>query len=125
GFDELRVYYMHATPDTAQALLRLDLIDVIKPHPYYIGPGERALTRAAGATNRKVVFFVPTRFSAIPTIIREQPQPDAFLLQTAPMDRAGWFSFGLTGAYSLAGIERSRRLIIEVNPNLPRSHGTG
>jgi itaconate CoA-transferase len=125
AFDELRLYYMHATSATAKALLRLDLMDVVKPHPYYIGPGERALTREAGATGRKVVFFVPAGFSAIPAIIREQPRPDAFLLQTAPMDRAGWFSFGLTGAYSLAGIERAKRLIIEVNPNLPRSHGTG
>src|SRR5262245_30850346 len=55
----------------------------------------------------------------------DEINPDVFLLQVAAMDRAGWFSFGLTGAYSLAGIERAKRLIVEVNENLPRSHGTG
>jgi itaconate CoA-transferase len=123
AFDEVRVYYMHATPATTDALLRLELMDVIKPHPFYVGPGERALTAAAGG--RKVVFFVPASFSAIPRIIREGPQPDVFLLQVAPMDRAGWFSFGLTGAYSLAGLERARRIVVEVNPSLPRSFGSG
>jgi itaconate CoA-transferase len=124
-FDEMRVYYMHPTPETNKTLLRMDLMDVIKPYPFYMGPGERALTREAAATGRKVVHFVPASFSVVPRIIREQLTPDAFLLQVSPMDRSGWFSFGLTGAYSLAGIERSRQLIVEVNPNLPRSHGTG
>jgi itaconate CoA-transferase len=125
SFDEVRVYYMHPTPETNKALLRLDLMDVIKPYPFYMGPGERALTREATAVGRKVVYFVPASFSVVPRIIREQLEPDAFLLQVSPMDRSGWFSFGLTGAYSLAGIESSKRLIVEVNPNLPRSHGTG
>jgi itaconate CoA-transferase len=124
-FDELRVHYMHSTPATAAALLRLELMDVIKPHPFYMGEGERALVRQASERGRKAVFFVPASFSVIPHIIRERLLPDAFLLQVAPMDRAGWFSFGLTGAYSLAGIDCSKRVVVEVNPNLPRSHGTG
>jgi itaconate CoA-transferase len=124
NLDEVRVYYMHPTPETAKALLRMDLMDVIKPHPFYMGPGERALTREATAAGRKVVNFVPASFSVVPRIIREQLTPDAFLLHVSPMDRAGWFSCGLTGAYSLAGIERAKQLIVEVNPKLPRSHGT-
>ena len=124
-FDELRVHYMHATPATAASLLRLDRMDVIKPHPFYMGEGERVLERQGIEAGRKAVFFVPASFSAVPRIIRERPPCDAFLLQVAPMDRAGWFSFGLTGAYSLAGIETARRIIVEVNANLPRSHGTG
>ena len=124
-FDEVSIHYMHPTPHTADTLLRMDLMDVIKLHPFYMGPGERALTREASAKGRKVVYFTPASFSDVPRIIREQITPDAFLLQVAPMDRAGWFSFGLTGAYSLAGIEKAKQLIVAVNPNLPRSHGTG
>jgi itaconate CoA-transferase len=125
NFDEVRIYYMHPTPHTATTLLRLELMDVIKPHPFYMGPGERALTKQAMEVGRKVIYFTPASFSVVPRIVREQLNPDAFLLQVAPMDRAGWFSFGLTGAYSLAGLERTKRLIVEVNANLPRSHGTG
>jgi len=125
NFDEVRIYYMHPTPHTTTALLRLELMDVIKPYPFYMGPGERALTKQAMEAGRKVVYFTPASFSVVPRIIREQINPDVFLLQVAPMDRAGWFSFGLTGAYSLAGLEQTKRLIVEVNANLPRSHGTG
>jgi itaconate CoA-transferase len=123
-FDEVRIYYMHATPHTAETLLQMDLMDVIKPHPFYLGPSERALTKQATEAGRKVVYFTPASFSDVARIVREQLSPDAFLLQVAPMDRAGWFSFGLTGAYSLAGVERANRLVVSVNPNLPRSHGT-
>ncbi|AJC22570.1 acetyl-CoA hydrolase/transferase family protein [Pandoraea pulmonicola] len=124
-FDELRVYYMHATTATAEAMLRPELMDVVKPYPFYVGENERALIKAGGEHAKKAIFFVPASFSMIPRIIRERLTPDVFLLQVAPMDRAGWFSFGLTGAYSLAGIERSKRIVVEVNANLPRSLGTG
>jgi len=123
--DEILVYYMHATPATIEALIRADLMDVIKLHPFFLGAGERALIRELGGRGGKMVHFVPNSFGEIPRIVRERPPFDVFLLQVAPMDRAGWFSFGPSGAYSLAGVERAKRLIVEVNPNMPRSHGTG
>lgn len=121
--EEARVYYMHSTPATEECLVRKDLMDAVKLYPFFLSAGERALVREN--PDRKMVFFVPNSFSDIPRIIRERPPFDAFLLQVAPMDRAGWFSFGATGAYSLAGVERARRLVVEVNPRMPRSHGTG
>ncbi|MCP3464638.1 MULTISPECIES: acetyl-CoA hydrolase/transferase family protein [unclassified Bradyrhizobium] len=123
--NEALVYYMHATPATIEALMRLDLMDVIKLYPFFLGAGERGLARQLNERSRKIVHFVPNSFSEIPGIVRERPPFDVFLLQVAPMDRAGWFSFGPSGAYSLAGIERSKRIIVEVNRNMPRSHGTG
>jgi len=123
--DEALVYYMHATQATVQSLMRPDLMDVIKLYPFFLGAGERGLVRQLNESSRKVVHFVPNSFSDIPRIVRERPPFDVFLLQVAPMDRAGWFSFGPSGAYSLAGIERAKRIIVEVNQNLPRCHGTG
>src|SRR5262249_32147406 len=101
NFDEVRIYYMHPTPHTASTLLRLDLMDVIKPHPFYMGPGERALTKQATAAGRKVVYFTPASFSAVPKIIREQINPDVFLLQVA----ATWCA----AAVSASGLPPPRR----------------
>ena len=123
--DEALVYYMHATPATVEALIRPDMMDVIKLYPFFLGAGERGLVRQLNDHSRKVVHFVPNSFSEIPRIVRERPPFDVFLLQVSPMDRAGWFTFGPNGAYSLAGIERAKRIIVEVNPKLPRCHGTG
>jgi itaconate CoA-transferase len=122
---EALLYYMHATPATVEALIRPDLMDVIKLYPFFLGAGERGLVRQLNERSRKVVHFVPNSFSEIPRIVRERPPFDVFLLQVAPMDRGGWFSFGPSGAYSLAGVERAKRVIVEVNPNMPRTHGTG
>ena len=123
--EEALVYYMHATPATIEALIRLDLMGVIKLYPFFLGTGERGLIRQLNESSRKMVHFVPNSFSEIPRIVRERPPFDIFLLQVAPMDRGGWFSFGASGAYSLAGIERANRIVVEVNPNMPRTHGTG
>ena len=123
--DEALVYYMHPTPATVEALIRPDMMDVVKLYPFFLGAGERGLVRQLGERSRKVVHFVPNSFSEIPRIVRERPPFDVFLLQVSPMDRTGWFTFGPNGAYSLAGIERAKRLIVEVNPKLPRCHGTG
>jgi itaconate CoA-transferase len=121
--EEALLYYMHATPATERAVIRADLMNVIKLHPFYIGAGERALIRENQSP--KIIYFVPNSFSDVPRMIRERPPFDVFLLQVAPMDRGGWFSFGPSGAYSLAGVEQSKRIIVEVNPNMPHVHGTG
>ena len=61
----------------------------------------------------------------MPRAIRVEPQIDVFAVQVSAMDRAGYFSLGLTGAYSLAALERAKKIIVEVNPNLPRTFGAG
>lgn len=123
AFDEVRLIYMHATEQTGAALLKPEYCDVLKLRPFYMGPSERALV-AANPT-RKLVHFIPIGFSDTPRAIRIEPQIDVFPVQVSAMDRAGYFSLGLTGAYSLAALERAKRTIVEVNPNLPRTFGAG
>ncbi len=124
-FDELRLVYMHATEATAAALMKLELCDVLKLRPCYMGPAERALVLQAQPSGRKVVDYVAASFSAVPRIIRALPQVDVLPLQVSAMDRAGYFSLGLSGAYSLAALECAKRIVVEVNPNLPRTFGAG
>jgi len=57
--DEALVYYMHATPATVEALIRPDMMDVIKLYPFFLGAGERGLVRQLNDHSRKVVHFVP------------------------------------------------------------------
>lgn len=125
AFDEVRLIYMHATAETGAALLKLEYCDVLKLRPFYIGPSERALVAEGAKVGRKVVYFIPISFSDMPRAIRVEPQIDVFAVQVSAMDRAGYFSLGLTGAYSLAALERAKKIIVEVNPNLPRTFGAG
>ncbi|MBL6617089.1 MAG: 4-hydroxybutyrate--acetyl-CoA CoA transferase [Reyranella sp.] len=122
-FDEVRMIYMHATEATGAALLKAEYCDVLKLRPFYMGPAERALVQSSPA--RKLVHFIPIAFSETPRAIRAEERIDAFPVQVSPMDRAGYFSLGLTGAYSQAALERADRIIVEVNPSLPRTFGAG
>jgi len=124
-FDEVRLVYMHATAETGEALLKLEYCDVLKLRPFYVGPAERALVAEGAKVGRKVVYFIPISFSDTPRAIRAEPQIDVFAVQVSAMDRAGYFSLGLTGAYSLAALEKAKKIIVEVNPNLPRTFGAG
>lgn len=123
AFDEVRMVYMHATEATGAALLKAEYCDVLKLRPFYMGPAERALVASNPA--RKLVHFIPIAFSDTPRAIRAEERVDVFPVQVSPMDRAGYFSLGLTGAYSLAALERAERIIVEVNPGLPRTFGAG
>jgi itaconate CoA-transferase len=124
-FDEVRLVYMHATEETGTILLKLEYCDILKPRPFYMGPAERALVAAGAKVGRKVVYFVPISFGDTPRAIRAEAQIDVFLLQVSAMDRSGYFSLGLTGAFSLAALERAKRIVVEVNPKMPRTFGAG
>ena len=123
AYDELRLFYMHPSPAFGDALLQYDLMNIVKPHPVYVGAYERALTKRAVADGRKVVYYVPCNFSDCTRLLTEDEHPDVFVLQVSPMDRAGYFSFGTTGAYSPALTRKAEHVIVEVNPQMPRTFG--
>jgi itaconate CoA-transferase len=121
--DLIRLYYMASSPAMGDTLLQYDLMAVIKPHPAFIWPLERALEAEGRKHHTQTIFYMPASFSSIPKLFSEYIHPDVVLLQVSPMDRAGYFSLGTTGAYSLAAARVSDRLLVEVNEHMPRTFG--
>ncbi|MCI8514458.1 MAG: butyryl-CoA:acetate CoA-transferase [Lachnospiraceae bacterium] len=69
-------------------------------------------------------YYVPLRYSEVPRMYRENVAPaDLAILVTGPMDEFGYFSFGLNCSHLAAICERAKKIIIEVNENMPRSLG--
>ena len=66
--------------------------------------------------------YVPSNFGDIPNIIR-QSGCDVLMFTVAPMDEHGYLNFGLGCDYTLAAMEVARNIIVEVNPNMPRTRG--
>ena len=66
--------------------------------------------------------YVPSNFGDIPNIIRKSGC-DVLMLTVAPMDEHGYLNFGLGCDYTLAAIEVAKKIIVEVNPNMPRTRG--
>ena len=65
------------------------------------------------------VFYNPLRYSELPRHYRERLHVDIAMLQAAPMDRHGYFNFGISASHLAAVCECAHTVILEVNPNLP------
>ncbi len=120
--EELRVYYSHSAPAAAQTILQYQYMDVIKPHPCFLTVFERALMERAAQDNRTVVYYVPGNFSGMPAMLTEIGI-DAFVVMVSPMDKAGFFSCGTNGDYTIPIARAAKQLVVEVNPNMPRVFG--
>jgi itaconate CoA-transferase len=122
AIEELRVYYSHSMATAARTILKYEYMDVIKPHAFFLTAPERELMRQGAQDRRRVVYYMPGNFSSMPRILADVGI-DAFIMMVAPMDKAGFFSCGTNGDYTIPTARIARKLIVEVNPRMPRVFG--
>lgn len=120
---DLSLYYMLSTAIAGETVLRYELRDRIRPVSLFHSPFERALDARAIAEGQPPVAFLPTAFSQVPRVLCEQVGVDTLVVTVSPMDEDGNFSFGTDTDYALPVSRTAQRLILEVNPNMPRVHG--
>ena len=78
-----------------------------------------------GGIERKAVaqgfsYYCPIRYSELPRYYRDMPEDvDVAVFQVAPMDNHGYFNFGPNASHMAAVCERSKKVIVEVNKNMP------
>jgi len=82
-------------------------------------------TRLAAAAARGDVDFVPARYFDTVTLFAAGGPwaPDAVLTHTAPPDRGGHLSLGVSVSYALPAARRAPLVIAQVNPRMPRTLG--
>ena len=120
--EELHVYYSHSITAAAFTILKYEYMNVIKPHPFFPTIVERRLFELGQQENRRVVHYMPGNFSAMPRTLREIGI-DAFIMMVAPMDKGGFFSCGTNADYTIPTARIAKKLIVEVNPRMPRVFG--
>ncbi len=126
GIEDLKVYYFEATKVVAETILRYELMDRIRPYCMFLSATERALVKRGEADGgRKVVDYVPNNFHQAPRLLIEGVGIDTFVCTVSPMDGHGYFSFGTGNDYSTGVARAAKRLIVEVNRNMPRVNGIG
>jgi itaconate CoA-transferase len=126
GIEDLKAYYMESTSIAGQTILRYELNDRIHPYCMFVSAVERALIqRGAEDGGRKVVCYVPNDFHQATRLLVDEIGIDTFVVTVSPMDRHGFFSFGTGNDYSTKVARAAKRLIVEVNENMPRVHGEG
>ena len=124
--DDLRVYYFEAARIAGDTILRYELNDRIHPYCMFIAAVERTLIkRGLDDGGRKVVNYVPSNFHQAVRLLTEEIGVDSFVCTVSPMDRHGYMSFGTGNDYSTKVARSAKRLLVEVNENMPRVFGDG
>lgn len=120
--EELKLYYMHSEKPSRETILQFKYMDIIKPHPFFMRQTERELSSQGERENRHTISYMPGNFSSVPNILAEIGI-DAFIVMVAPMDKSGLFSCGTNCDYTIPTARIAKKLIVEVNPNMPRVYG--
>jgi itaconate CoA-transferase len=118
GLKDIKVYCLLPMEHAARTVLSPEVAEHIQTHCWFV----------AGAVGREGVkcgrtHFVPNEFHQIPRLLRDFMKVDVTVTTVSPMDRAGYFSFGTVNDYISTAARHCKRLIVEVNPHMPRVFG--
>ncbi|RYC29122.1 acetyl-CoA hydrolase/transferase family protein [Lichenibacterium minor] len=123
---DLRLYYFEAMSTAGDTVLAYDLRDRIRPFCMFMTGVDRRLVKEGVAdSGTKFLNYVPNNFHQSPRLMVEEARVDTFVCTVSPMDRHGFMSFGTGNDYSTAVARAAKRLIVEVNPHMPRVFGSG
>ena len=67
--------------------------------------------------------FVPNYFHEVPKLLREYWPIDVAGTVVSSMDEHGYFTCSLSVAYTMEAIKKAKQVVVQVNPNAPRTHG--
>lgn len=106
------------------ALWKLAIFDIEEPAKHIIYNSHHT-----GGFERKHIdtgacFYEPMRYSELPRYYYDHINPpDVALIQVGPMDKHGYFNFGVSASHMKAICDTAKILIVEVNQNMPRCLG--
>ena len=114
---DIKIFSLLPLKHAAETVLAPDLSDCIQAYSWFVGASDRALVKVG------LNYFVPNHFHQIPRIIRDFMEIDVTITVVSPMDKAGYFSFGTANDYTSTAAKHCKKLIVEVNENMPRVFG--
>jgi len=121
--DDVKLWYFHSMDHAGETVLQPDLLGRIRPRCMFLSAIERQLLGAQEPGTKSPIEFVPVAFSDSPRLFEKEVPLDMFVTTVSPMDRHGWFTFGTSNDYSTAAARSAKKLVVEVNPNMPRVFG--
>ncbi|MBU0515768.1 MAG: 4-hydroxybutyrate--acetyl-CoA CoA transferase [Proteobacteria bacterium] len=114
---DLKVFSLLPMDHMARTLLAPDLADKLEAFCWFVGRADREQVRTG------LNYFVPNEFHQLPRICREFMDIDVVVTTVSPLDKAGFFTFGAVNDYISTAARACRKLIVEVNPRMPRVFG--
>ncbi|MBT8295700.1 MAG: 4-hydroxybutyrate CoA-transferase, partial [Gramella sp.] len=79
-----------------------------------------------GAVNSNFGAYIPIFLSEIHVLFRKNILPvDVAFIQVSPPDKHGYCSLGVSVDITLPAIQNATKVIAQINPQVPRTHGDG
>ena len=76
---------------------------------------------ARKAVNAGIMDVMPAYYRDIPHLLGDVVSPDVYVGVVSPMDKHGYFTTGTSHSVSAGILKSAKKVILEVNPNMPRS----
>jgi itaconate CoA-transferase len=117
GLHGIRLYSFLPLKHALDTVLDPYLADCIQNLSWFVGGADRNLIRTG------LTYHVPTYLHQIPRLCRDFMDIDTVMTTVSPMDKSGYFTFGTANDYISTATRHCKRLIVEVNENMPRVFG--
>ena len=114
---DIEIFSFLPQEHAAKTVLAPDLCDCIQAYSWFVSGSDRALVKVG------LNYFVPIYFHQLPRLLRDFMHIDVTITTVSPIDKAGYFSFGTANDYTSTAARHCKRLIVEVNENMPRVFG--
>jgi len=129
-------YLLEAMVDRADELKNVELIQLHTEGPALYAKPEyedsfHVNALFVGSNVRKAVNegrgdYLPIFLSEVPYLFRHNILPlDVALVQVSPPDKHGFCSLGVSVDSTRAAVQKAKKVIAQVNPQMPRTHGDG
>lgn len=114
---QIKIYSFNPYQTAANTYLAIDLIDCVEAYSWFVSAAARRQS-AVG-----LVQFIPSYLHQVPRLIEEHLNLDTVVTTVSAMDNAGYFSYGVCNGFISSAARRSKKVIVEANPTMPRIFG--
>lgn len=114
---DIKVHFFDPQTHAAKTVLDVELADCIQPYTWFASGRDRNFIKVG------LHYYVPNYFYQVPRLMCENIRIDLVVTTVSPMDKAGYFSFGTANDFTSTVARHSKKLIVEVNENMPRVFG--
>ena len=113
---KISTYSFNPSKHMAETIFAPDLCDVITPYAWFVSAPIRNMVKVG------LAYYIPSYFYQVPRFIRDCIYVDTLITSVSPMDKGGYFSFG-AASYLRTAANKAKKIIVEVNENIPRVFG--
>jgi acyl-CoA hydrolase len=115
---DVTIYQMHTEGPAPYAAL--EMAGIFNVNCFFISANIRRAVQEGRAQ------YIPVFLSEIPALFRKKViEIDYALIHVSPPDAHGYCTLGTSIDIATAVLENAKHIIAQVNPNMPRTHGSG